>query len=98
LAHLKASLGYAVEWGYLPKLPELPRLHRVKRLKTMKGRPITTEEFERMLKVADELPKFIEEDGAGYWKFFLRGLWASGLRIGESLELYWDRDYPSIKS
>jgi len=52
LAHLKAAMGYAVDWGYLPKLPELPKLHRVKRSKTMKGRPITTEEFERMLKVS----------------------------------------------
>ncbi|HCK40547.1 MAG TPA: hypothetical protein DHW22_02830, partial [Planctomycetaceae bacterium] len=92
LAHLQAALSYAVDWDYLPKIPELPKLHRVKRSKTMKGRPITTEEFERMLKAVDQLPKLIDTKGAGRWKFFLRGLWTSGLRIGESLNLYWDRD------
>ena len=92
LAHLKAALGYAVDWGYLPKLPELPKQQRVKRAKTMKGRPITTEEFERMLDAVDNLPKLIEPDGAGRWKFYLRGLWLSGLRLEESLHLYWNAD------
>lgn len=26
------------------------------------------------------------------WRFYLRGLWCSGLRLSESLELYWDRE------
>lgn len=54
----------------------------------MKGRPITAEEFERMLgKVADVLGAA----GVAQWQFYLRGVWASGLRLSESLELYWNR-------
>jgi integrase len=56
-----------------------------------KGRAITGEEFDRMLAA---VPKVIGDDPAivETWKRYLRGLWLSGLRLGESLELYWDRD------
>ena len=55
----------------------------------MKGRPVTTEEFERMLtKTAD----VVGETAAPSWRHFLCGLWLSGLRLGEALELWWDRD------
>ena len=54
----------------------------------MKGRPITTEEFERLLMVT---PKVVGEEAAPSWKRYLEGLWWSGLRLAESLELYWDR-------
>ena len=80
----------------------------------MKGRPITTEEFERMLdKVAAGLapvptkpkpegqrkrkapkpkpPAAITPEAVESWKHLLRGLWWSGLRLGEALNLYWDR-------
>jgi integrase len=89
LAHLRSALGYAVEWGYLAKLPALPRQQRVRGAKTMKGRPITTEEFERMLEATEGV---VGADAAPSWKRLLRGLWFSGLRLGESLTLYWDRD------
>lgn len=36
----------------------------------------------------DEAAEKIHES----WRFYLRGLWWSGLRLGESLELWWDRD------
>jgi integrase len=58
-----------------------------RRVTKMKARPITTEEFERMLsKVSDVVGAKCEES----WKFLLRGLWASGLRLGEALNLSWD--------
>ena len=51
----------------------------------MKGRPITGEEFERMLaKVADVRPS----DTAA-WERLLTGLWWSGLQIGEAVALDW---------
>lgn len=34
----------------------------------------------------------VGEASAAAWQFYLRGLWTSGLRLKESLELYWDRD------
>ena len=102
LAHLKASLRWAVEMGMLSVMPKIPKIKRAKAHKAMKGRPITTEEFERMLaKVTDILtekpnkklkeaklpsPKAIES-----WQRLLKGLWWSGLRLGEALGLYWDR-------
>lgn len=92
LGHLRAVLRWAHNQGLLPKVPrfEIPKVP-----KGMKGRPITLEEFERMLMA---IPKGLElrpvvgeqRDVAGSWEFYLRGLWASGLRLSESLHLRWD--------
>jgi len=54
--------------------------------KQMKGRPITTEEFERMLVAVDP----VCPDASAPWKRFLRGLWLSGLRLSESVRLSWE--------
>ena len=93
LAHLRAALGYAVEWGYLAQLPKLPRQHRVRAGKKMKGRPITLEEFERMLSKTEAV---VGKDAALSWKRLLEGLWFSGLRISEAISLYWT-DAPNSK-
>jgi len=53
-----------------------------------KGRPITTEEFERMLASCDKVCK-VEPLS---WKYLLRGSWESGLRLNEALHLSWDID------
>jgi integrase len=92
LAHLKAMLRWAVSQKLLPACPTFPKIQRKKKSKgttPMKGRPITGEEFERMLAV---VPAVVGEDAAPAWGRYLRGLWASGLRLAESLELFWDRD------
>jgi len=103
LAHLRAAMSWAVKMGMLPKAPTIERPKRAKGGKLMKGRPITTEEFERMLaKVADvvtaELGDDAEDDDIAArdqmiadWTFYLKGLWASGLRLSESLALDWQR-------
>lgn len=87
LAHLRAALSYAVEWGYLAQLPELGRQQRAKRASTMKGRPITGEEFDRMITNTEAI---VGDKAAESWKQLLRGLWLSGLRLSESLALSWD--------
>jgi integrase len=108
LSHLRSALNWGVRMKLLPALPEITMPKRAKRSKLMKGRPITTEEFERMLAAVSNVlvtepraymnkaqrqakaefdAKMVES-----WKFFLRGLWTSGLRIGEAMELWWDRD------
>ena len=83
LQHLKTALKWAVEQGYLNSVPVFPKnvkqAGRSKRL--MKGRPITLEEFERMLSVC-------QSDSINY---LMRGLWLSGLRLGEALALTWDQ-------
>jgi integrase len=90
LAHLKAALNWAKSQKLLPGVPSFPRLKRAKMskgAKVMRGRPITTEEFERML---EQVEPSVGAD-ASDWGFYLQGLWTSGLRLAESLELYWDR-------
>ena len=56
----------------------------------MRGRPITAEEFDRLL-VA--VPK-VRPNDAPAWERLLRGLWLSGLRLEESLALSWDQEAP----
>jgi integrase len=92
LAHLKAMLRWAVTQKLLPVCPSFPKVQRKKKSKgstPMKGRPITLEEFERML---DKVPEVVGVPAAPAWSHYLRGLWTSGLRLSESLEMWWDRE------
>jgi len=144
LAHLKAALRWAERQKLIDRAPMIDMPKRAKGSKVMKGRPITLEEFERMLSkvpavlfprvegkpakrrairheqayqrlVADvvngqkpdgmdatladagrtraEFDADIQDarDMVESWRHYLRGLWLSGLRLTESLELYWDR-------
>ena len=83
-----AALRWAEAEGLIDAVPRVPAV-RTARLKKMKGRPITTEEFERM---CNETPKVVGADGAASWLYLLRGLWASGLRLGEIMAVSWDDD------
>jgi integrase len=87
LRHLKAAVRWAHRQGLINELPMFSMPKRVKGAKVMRGRPITTEEFERMIKA---VPTVVDNAAAKSWKFYLRGLWASGLRLSESLTLRWD--------
>jgi integrase len=91
LAHIKAALTWAVDQRLLAVRPRMPKIQRTRKStgRPMKGRPITAEEFERMLKA---VPAVVGEDNAPPWRRYLSGLWASGLRLGESLDLWWDRE------
>ena len=102
LAHLRAALRWGVDVGMLPAVPKVPRLKRAVASKVAKGRPISGEEFERLLaKVSEVLtekpnrqrkePKAPSPEAVESWKYLLRGLWWSGLRLNEALNLYWDR-------
>jgi integrase len=91
LSTIRAALSWAVEQKMLSRLPTFPKLRRVKKASgtPMKGRPITTEEFERMLAV---IPSVVGPDHAPEWERYLRGLDASGLRLEESIDLRWEDD------
>jgi integrase len=95
--HLKAVLNWAEDQKLIrrtPSFPKTPRKRKAKAGTPAKGRPITGEEFERLLAA---VPKVVGENDAASWRWYLRGLWWSGLRLAESLELSWDdpsRIYP----
>ena len=129
LNHLKAALHWAARMKMITTPPAVQMPKRAKGGKIMKGRPITLEEFERMLdKVqavlttptpsgkattpprqqskkprapaaaerfrakADERARELAIEATPSWRHLLEGLWASGLRLGEALDLWWDRD------
>lgn len=85
LATLGAALGWACDVDLLESVPRI-RLPRKSGGKQMRSRPITVEEFERILMVVARVrPKHAET-----WRRFLQGLWHSGLRVDELRRLSWD--------
>ena len=82
LAHLKAAIRWGVDNGFAPTAPKFPKVQRAERTAgtPMKGRPLTDLECEVM--------RFMALDDE--WRFYLRGLWLSGLRLQESLDFWWD--------
>ena len=56
--------------------------------RSMRGRPVTGEEFERMVEVTPQVRKLEPEK----WQRLLKGLWLSGLRLSEALALSWNAD------
>lgn len=90
LRHLRPALRWAVSMGMLPRMPDMHPPRRTKGQSLMRGRPITAEEFERMVAA---VPKVRPHD-APAWVHYLTGLWLSGLRLEESLALSWDEDAP----
>ena len=67
---------------------EMPKIAKGQTL--MKGRPITGEEFDRMLAEVQTSARTIPQA----WKDFLTGLWLSGLRLDEGCNLSWDEEAP----
>lgn len=92
LRSLKAMARWAHRSGLLTTIPQfdMPRAVDAAR---MKGRPITGEEFERMLSACDGV---VGEHGAESWRLLLQGLWTSGLRLGEALSLRWDHTHDGV--
>lgn len=85
LSYLRTFLKWCKkEW----MIREVPNFEMPRRVNKMKGRPITQEEFDRMIAA---LPDVFQPVLIPTWTFFLRGLWLSGLRLGEALKLTWDR-------
>ena len=79
-------LNWAKRQKLITVVPTFPKLSRARTRQLMRGRPINTEEFERMLMVT---PSVVGAATAPGWEFLLQGLWWSGLRLTESLDLHW---------
>lgn len=89
--HLRAALQWAVDMEMIASVPKIKRPRRAKMIgenSPMKGRPITSEEFDRMLVATEAVVGMCDTPS---WQRLLRGLWWSGLRLSEALSLYWDR-------
>lgn len=89
LAELRKFLRYCVRMNYIKTLPhiEFPEV-----IPAPKGRAITVEEFERILAVIPKATDDILPQFADGWRHYLQGLWLSGLRLEESMNLHWTDD------
>jgi integrase len=85
LAEIHRTLTWAATvWQtYTPPRIRMPKVRRARR---GKGRPITGEEFERML---DEVAGVIGDEYAPEWTRTLNGFWLSGLRLSDVDALRW---------
>ena len=98
LKHLRGAFNWAYRHGYMREAVkvEMPRI--MNRGQSMKGRPLTGEEFDRVIKaipkafeetpIAEDPEKLLLAEEA--IKHLMNGLWLSGLRLSESLSLTWD--------
>ncbi len=86
IRELKTVLHWAAELHPEYRVPtiRLPRVPKGKR-----DRVLSTEEFERML---DKTSDVVSQRFTSSWRFFLLGLWHSGLRLSEALNLWWDKE------
>ncbi len=86
LREFRKILRWAKQMGMIRKMPhiEFPDFDE-----EMKGRPITGEEFERMLA---KTPEHVEPEFLNEWLFYLNGLWLSGFRLNESMLFHWTDD------
>lgn len=94
LAHIQSALAFAKKIGLIPDVPNIAAPKQSKRAKHMKGRPITGEELDRYLAAVESHPNIVPPKGVESWQHIIEGLWHSGLRLGESLNLGWDDDWP----
>lgn len=109
--HLQTALKWAREQGLIRSVPMFPKQTKQTQrgAKLMKGRPVTGEEFERMLASVEKSlvsppadpnakrskhappPQKPNVQAAESLRYLMRGLWLSGLRLGEALSLTWDQ-------
>ena len=94
LRHLKKVSRWAQRQGYLTSAPIFVMLSKASGARRMKGRPITPEEFERMLAI---VPQVVADKAAESRMQILRVLWVSGLRLSEALLLRWDQQPGGVR-
>ncbi|TWT33844.1 Tyrosine recombinase XerC [Posidoniimonas corsicana] len=85
LATLLAALGWACDVDLIETVPRV-RLPRKAGGQKMRSRPITSEEYERILMTVAK----VRPHDAEVWRRFLQGLWHSGLRVDELRRLSWE--------
>lgn len=86
LSNVRKFLRYAHRLELIERVPFIP-IPDPKDLERTKGRAISEEEFDRILA---KVPDVVGDERSRDWTQLLRGLWLSGLRLGEALRLSWD--------
>ena len=86
MASILAVLNWAELMGWVSAVPRLKPV-KTSKLKQMKGRPVRLEEFERMQMATAGA---VGVEAADSWNHVLLGIWESGLRIGEVMQVSWD--------
>lgn len=86
LGAVMAFVRFCHKHDWLEKVPAVQKLEVDD---VMKGRPITTEEFERMLAATS---KVVGASSAASWEFALHVLWESGFRVGDLMDFSWDEE------
>ncbi len=81
-----AFVRFCAKHGWIAEAPAVEKLDVED---VMKGRPVTGEEFERMLTAT---PRVVGEQSAPSWQFALRILWESGFRVSDLMRFSWDDD------
>lgn len=90
LTHLRAAVNWAKSIGMIATAPKIP-VPSAGTQSQMRGRPLTEEEFKKLLAGCSKFPYPAE------WKRLLELLWLSGLRLGEALALTWGDSYPLVE-
>ena len=83
-ASVMAFVRFCAKREWIDRVPDIERLSVDD---VMKGRPITGEEFDRMLSVTH---KVVGKKEAEAWQFALRVVWLSGFRVGDLMDFHWE--------
>lgn len=87
IRHLRGALRWAVEVNLLAACPKYKAPRKTRGRKTnMRSEPINLEQFKRMLAAVVK----VRPADAAEWRRYLKGLWLSGLRAVESVQLAWN--------
>lgn len=81
-----AALNWAKEQGFIDDVPQIT-IASMEEEDDMKGRPLVGEEVDRFLM---SVPKVVGDLAAPSWEYLIRGVIASGLRLGELMDISWD--------
>lgn len=93
LRTLRAALAWAKEKGFIGIVPQMPKIRRAAGGRMAKGRPLSASEFAKMLRATRDV---VGENWRA-WVRLQRGLWLSGLRLGEAMQLRWNPgNHPSV--